>query len=134
MVLIESFVAFIHRIDIYKVTIVFITNIIIIFLIYYCSFVYPVAVGVGRGASRGGTAQHDERRRRRPPSRPPRPRVLLDLLQRRALLPSPLLSPLDHRDEEQNQPTQRYRTTSHVEPWRIRIERVEQPPCKWRSY
>lgn len=41
-----TFVAFIHHIDIYKVTDIFIIIIKNIILIYYCSFVYPVAVGV----------------------------------------------------------------------------------------
>lgn len=104
---IETFVAFIHLIDIYKVTI-FIIYIIIIFVTYYCSVVYPVGVGgaggagAGRaGAARGGAAQHDGRAGARAHRR-----VLLYLLQRRALLPPPLLAPLDHRDEEQYQPTQ----------------------------
>ena len=105
---IETLVAFIHRRDIYKVTIFVITNIIIIFLIYYCRFVYPVAVGVGAGgAARGGAAQHDDGAGASPAapaanrtSRAPHT-GLLYLLQRRALLPPPpALSPLDHWDEE----------------------------------
>lgn len=106
IVFIESLVAFIHRRVIYKVTIFVITNIIIIFLIYYCRFVYPVAVGVGAGgAARGGAAEHDDGAAPRHPRAPHT--GLLYLLQRRALVPlPPALSPLDHGDEEQNQPTQ----------------------------
>lgn len=121
MVVIESFVAFIHRIAIYKVLI----YIIIIVVINYCSVVYPVAVG--GGAARGGTAEHDGGAGARCA------RAALDLLQRRRL-PLPLLSPLDHRDQEQNQPAQRYRAASYVKAWRVRVECVVQPTCKWRSY
>lgn len=138
IVRIEAFVAFIHLIDIYKVTTIFIIIYIkLIVLFYYCSFVYPVAVGVLGGAGggrRGGAVEHDHGEAAPPvppaPLAPPAYLVLLYLLHRCVLLPLPLLSPLDHGNQEQYESTQRYRASRHVESRCIRIKRIVQPTCK----
>lgn len=84
---------------------------------YDCSCIYPVAVSVFRrahGRGRRGAVEHDYRVIAPRPS----PRFLLNLLQDNFSVNH---SPLQHGDEEENQPTHGYGPASHVEAWRVRV-------------
>lgn len=115
----KKYFAFLLAITIYILIIMCIIRIItiIIVLVYDCSCIYPVAVSVFRrahGRGRRGAVEHDYRVIAPRPS----PRFLLNLLQDNFSVNH---SPLQHGDEEENQPTHGYGPASHVEAWRVRV-------------
>lgn len=101
------------------ITIMFGTKVVFV----YCSVVYPVAWGVPWGR-RGGGVEHDDRTRG-----PPAGEVLY-LLEHGLVEAVPVAPPLDHGDEEEDDPAERDGPPRDVERGGVRLEHVVEPTWK----